>query len=573
MPQLQTVTWFPPLGVLGGPVEPWVLSVGIDPINLSGHRNKDLLLIAEPFDASVGVSLGLYGPIGELLYPNGGSWGWTGGRSALYVAATTGRTSANDDTPAAQYVPGKLQPFNFGAHLYTSLNPVSRARAASGLAVLIDPEGRLNSLIGRVWDGTPITIKRGRRGTYFNTWETVAKLRAARLLYDVDSKQIDLRDLGWQLSGPIHDEFYLGTGGVEGDASAKGKFKPWALGYCFNVEPVLLSGTDQIFQFSLSSATAVSALRHGGVALTFHADYADYAALAAATIPSSKYGTCLAQSLVRPNVTLQFSIRLDVTGDADVTDGHPAPLTRASIARRVATSRGANRTDDATEIDTTAFNTMEAYHSAPVGWYFNSQVSKADALDRILGGVLGWWRVRPDGRLCVGWLQDPALIPPTVTFAYRSLGMGKPHVLEVIPPRVGTYVSYQWNNGPEQRAQLAGSVADADAAIYGQPAQYASSLTPAVASVYPTAPTVKVEDSGFRDMADAAVEAVRQHNIFPVERRRWEWPMEIDPFSDVVSVGFAMTGANELALGDSFASICIGIDSGGGAAPVLEFFG
>ena len=59
------------------------------------------------------------------------------------------------------------------------------------------------------------------------------------------------------------------------------------------------------------------------------ADYATYDDLAAATIPSGECATCLALSLVRPNLALQYDIRVDVIGDADVVNGHPGPLTRA----------------------------------------------------------------------------------------------------------------------------------------------------------------------------------------------------------------------------------------------------
>lgn len=573
MAQAQYVDFFPPLGQLGGPGEPWILSVGVDPANLGAHRNKDMLLVAEPFDGSASVSLGLYGPIGEMIYPNGGSWGWTGGRTTIYVAATRGRSSRNDDVPAATYVPGKLQPFNYGTRLFEGVDPLARSRPGLGNVTLIDPDGELNGLVGRTWANAPITFKRGARGSYFSTWETVGRFRAARLIHDTDTKQIVLRDLGWQLGGPLHAETYAGTGGVEGDATVQGRFKPWALGYLFNIEPALINAASQIFQFSLSSAGAVSAARHGGAALTFHADYASYAALAAASIPSSKYGTCLALSLVRPNITLQFGIRLDVTGDADTTDGHASPLTRASIARRVATARGSNRLDDASEIDTTAINRMEAYHSAPVGWYFRDVVSKADALDRILAGVLGWWRVRPDGRLCLGWVEDPALIVSTVTIAYKAEGMSKPRNTETGPPRAGTLISWKTNYGPQpDRTNLAGSVSDADAAIYGQTARYASSLSPALASVYPTAANVTIEEAGFRDEADAVLEAARQQSIFSVERKRWAWDMEVDPFIDFIGLSLTVTETNALGLGDSAAFVCVGIDSQGVSAPTFEFF-
>ncbi len=106
--------------------------------------------------------------------------------------------------------------------------------------------------------------------------------------------------------------------------------------------------------------------------LTFDADYPTFEALRDAAIPSGCWASCLAQSLVRPNVTLQYGIRVDAIGDSTVSYGHPAPTTRASIARRIATTYGPNRLDDNTQIDVPSFESVEAMHPAPCGWYWPS---------------------------------------------------------------------------------------------------------------------------------------------------------------------------------------------------------
>ncbi len=73
MAQIETRDFFPPFGQMGGPgEEPWPLAQGADPLDLSAHRGKDMLLIAQPTDPNGGMSLGLYGPIGEMDYPEGG---------------------------------------------------------------------------------------------------------------------------------------------------------------------------------------------------------------------------------------------------------------------------------------------------------------------------------------------------------------------------------------------------------------------------------------------------------------------------------------------------------------------
>lgn len=572
MPTLEYFDTFAPFGSPGGPGDPWVIGIGVDPLVLDAHLGQDTLLIADVYeDAAAGdPDLDLFGPFGA---PNDGSWAsWIAGRRSLYVAATTGRSTANDDEPPAQHVPGRLMPFNFGSSLFDGVNPLARGGANQGVVTLIDPDGVLNHLVGRNWDSTPLTLKRGPRGTPYKTWPVVGRYRSAGLIRDIDQKQLRLRDLGEQLNTPLHDAFYTGEGDLDGDASIAGRWKPWALGHCFNVEPVLISVADQIFQWSLGSSQACSAVRHGGVALDFHADYPTFDDLAAASIPSAHYGTCLAHSLVRPNITLQYGIRVDVVGDDDTVDGHAGPLTRGGIARRIATHLGSGSIDDSAEIDAPSFQRMEAYHSAPVGWWFGDVVTKAEALDRVLAGILGWWRMRPDGRLSVGWLEAPEYLTPAVTFDYRAHGMGKPRLVETAPPRRGTRIAWGHNYGPQpDRSSLAGSVSDADAALFGQPARYAQTLRPAIATLYPRAPLVIIEETGFRGESDAALEAERQQIVFGVERSRWQWPMQVDPHIDLIGAGAALRGAPDL-IGESRALLCVGIDAAGTSISTFDFF-
>jgi len=576
MAVIKFATGNPPLGQLGGPVEPWPLSVGIDPLDLGAHRGKAYLLVAEPVNPTAGPSLGLYGPLGDMLYPEGGEWGWKGLRQTLYPAATRGRSSRNDDTPAATWVPSKLEtPNNFGSSLFSGVDPLSRTGAGEGELVLYDPDGELDVLLDYVWDSAPLTLKRGVPGTNFSTWETVGRFTAAGLIDDLDTKRIRLRDLGWRLSGLLHTEYYGGTGGLDGDAEKRGVWKPYAVGYVFRCEPVLINAALGIWQFSCAASTAVTTFLHGGVPLPFHADYATYDALAAAVdalaIPSGKYATCLAKSLVAANVDIQFGIRLEVIGDSEVSYGHPAPTTRAAIVRRVATTRGASRIDDAAEIDIPSFNQVEAMHAGPCGWYWSAEITKAAALDEILAGILGFWRVRPDGQLSIGYVDDPAR-GSIMNLAYRAEGMGMPRVIDRAPPRAGTFVGWRRNYAPQPRNELAGSVDDETAAIEAAPSRYAQALSPHIPALHPTAPVVTIE-GGFRDEADAVVECSRQQALLSVERKRWQWDLLIDPHVDLEGKVVTITGVNRVGLGAAKPLLAVGKNAPGDGTVIFDWWG
>lgn len=559
---------FAPFGSLGAPGDPWVIGISLGTVAFRAHLGKDLLVIAEPLEVAVvgNVDLDLFPPFGSL--PD--DWSSSGlERSELYIACSFGRSTKNDDIPPAQYVPGKLMPFNFGARLFDGLDPAARS-TNEGVISLIDPDGGLNDLIGRNWDSTPITIKRGGRKELFKNWEVVGRYRSAGLVRDMDQKQIQLRNPASILEGPLHGETYAGSGGVEGTGTnITGRRKPWALGYNFNIEPVLLSTADQIFQWSLTSSQELTEFRHGGAVIPIDADYPTYAALAAAVIPSGECATCLADSLVRPNITLQFGVRVDVIGDADVVEGHPTPLTRAAIVRRILTSRGENVLDDNEDLDLTSFNAMEAFHSAPVGWYFDGEFSKAQAIDIVLKGILGWWRVRPNGLFTIGWLVAPESLPATITFTEVE-DVGKPRLVKTQQPRRGTRVSWRWNWAPQpDRASLAGSVSDDDALLYARPTSYGQSLSAAVASTHPTSQLVSMDMAGFRDEEDAAAEADRQMSIYGVERNRWARDLQIDPFADILGAGVRFEQDPIDASGST--QMLVAIEATGSSVQTVEF--
>lgn len=531
-----------------------VIGFGVPLARLNGHLGKDLLLSAEPFDLDQDPPV----------------------RETIYVAATHGRSTANDDIPPAQYVPGRLKPFNFGARLFEGVDPLRRPGPNEGVVGLTDPDDELRPLSGRIWDGAPLTLRRGPRGDYqtslFRDWVTVGRYRGAGMLRDLDEKQIRLRDNGWALSGPLHGQTYAGTGGLEGSADITGRDKPWALGYCHNIEPVLLSPSDQIFQWSLGRSRELKAFRHGGVNITIGADYPTYEALAAATIPSGTCATCMTYSLVRPNLSLQFGVRVDIVGESLIVNGHECPRTRASIIRRIATARGENPLDEATQIDPAYFTRMEDQHPAAVGWYFDSDITKAAAIDRCLAGILGWWRVKPDGRLAIGWVEAPELVSPAVILSAPNSDVGKPRLISTSPPRRGTRVTWRWNYAPyPDRSSMAGSVTDAKAAIYVQRTSYAQSLSETITGLWPTAELITVDEAGFRDEADAVIEAARQQAIFSVERKRWARSLQIDPFIDMLGLGFRFDD-DPLEGGGDTAQLCVAIEAVGTSIQTLEFF-
>lgn len=566
---------FPPISGFGNPAHLWHFNYGGVPIQLTGHRGRALLMVAKTKTVIHGFKFGPYGPIGTIEHPGKSAWRWVGGEETIYPAATIARSSSNTDMPPKTWVPDLMTPtINFGRTLFTGVEPTDIASAAAGVIDLIDTGGQLEYLLDYIWDGAKVTIKRGPADQPFSSWAEVGIFTAAACIGSLDKKTIRLRDLGWKLATAFHDETYDGSGGLGGDDTLKGTAKPYAVGYLFNITPVSINAASQIFQFSFMPSAAIYDLRHGGASIAFYQDYPTFEALQAATgIPSGMYGSCLAQSLVRPNITLNYGITLDVLGDNTVQNGHPPPVTRAGIARRLATCYSdESNLDDYTEIDVASFESVETDHPAFLGYYWTDQISKAEALNQVMGGILGWWHIRPNGQLAIGYTREPNSINSVQNMEYKSEGMGLIEIIDTIQPRWTTKIGWQKNYTQQTRDQLAGVVSQGAATVYEGQSFYAESKDATVHVLYPTARIVTI-DGGFRDQDDAQVEADRQQIMMGKERRRYRWEMQIDPFADLINQVVTITNVNRLSLGAAKPLLCVSIDTPGIGATTTEWWG
>ena len=498
----------------------------------------------------------------------------------IYPAATgnAARSSANDDTPPATWVPGKLSgAFNYEIKL--SLGADGGGSATVGILELLDPDGELDGLRTLGWDGAPLMLMRGEPDAAYSTFSTVARLTTAGLRYNVRKKEVLLRDLAWQLTqAELHGQRYGGTGGPDGDASLAGQIKPLAIGSVFNISPVQINATGLIYQVSCSAVLAIDAVRDGGALLAFSADYATYALLAAATVAPGAYASCIAQGLFRLGSAPVYLITADVRGDNDVINGLAYPHTRAQIARRIATGRGNIRLGDPDQLDLAALEALEQRQTATLGYYFEREITKAAALAEVMAGCLGWWTMRISGKLAVGQLEDPATAVPLFALAYPSAAndtesrLDEPAMTDYRPPRRTTLMGWSRNYTVMASNQIAGSVAQSQAAIWRQETRFTSSDDPWVAAGYPTAPVVSVA-GGFAEEAAAQLEGDRQMRLLRTRREVFEIPAVLDPFGDYAGRIINITNASRLGLGSAWRGFCFGVAVNGGNKITLKLWG
>ena len=570
-----------PFGASAREARAFILYSGVDPLNLGAHEGKGYLLVATPFNPDITLDIpGPPLPFGCSDRRTPRSFTSQGLAETIYPVATgnAARSSANDDTPAATWVPGKLSGnFNYEVRLFAGAGPAQGGSGSLGILELADPDGELDDLRVLGWDGAPIELRRGEPSAAFSTFTTVAKLTTAGIRYNLRKKEILLRDLAWQLgTAELHGERYGGTGGADGDATLKGRIKPYCIGSVFNITPVQINATSLIYQASFTSVLAIDAVRDGGAALTDDGDHATYAALDAASVASGHFATCEALGLFKVGAAPVFILTADVRGDNDNINGLTYPHTRAQIARRVATGRGTLKLRDPYQLDTSSFQYLDQWQTATLGFYWDEEASKAAALDEVMLGCAGWWTMRLNGTLAVGQLEDPANLAPLFAVSYPTADeesrVDEPAMTDYQPPRRSTLMGWRRNYTPMDTNQIAGGVTQANAAIYQADARYTTSEDIWVSSSYPSAPLVQLF-GGFESEADAQREGDRQRKLFRTRREPFAIPVVMDPFADVVGRVIQVNNSNRIGLGASRNFFCSGIAVNGNAKPILQLWG
>lgn len=193
---------------------------------------------------------------------------------------------------------------------------------------------------------------------------------------------------------------YAGTGGIEGDPALRGGDKPLALGAPRFVPGKLINSVDNVFQ--ISSAGRIEAVETAMERLASFgapsANYADYAALVAASIPAGSWATCLTQGLVRFGAPPAGKISFHVHGDKAGPDGW-VRLPGRVIKRLALMAGGEGRINEAS---LAALDVARPWTISP---YVESQITARELIQRIAASVNAVAGVTWTGQLFVTPVQ------------------------------------------------------------------------------------------------------------------------------------------------------------------------
>ena len=437
------------------------------------------------------------------------------------------RTSPAESPANAVWLPGVVTPYHFSREMFGGTN-AGASKTGYGEIVLANNDGHLDYLDADAWaiEGQLVEVLAGEDGGAYADFETVFFGVVKTVEFTWATVTLNVRDRQEELAEPLAIiPAYLGTNsgatGIEGTADdIKGASKPLSLGRCFNVTPVCVNSSADIYQVHFRQVQAIPAVYSNGAALTLGADYANETLLAAASITAGTYATCLAKGLFRLQTTLNTVITADVQGDA--VGGYVA--TTGACMRRVLEMAGWAAGGDFVAAD---FTTLDTAQPAEVGVYDTDGGKAKDLLDELAAGAWAWYCPDRLGIMRVGRVAAPSGSPVAAFSDVHLMGLERvtdtsSSGLAGAPWSVVT-LDCAKNYTKQDGNNVAGVVTDARRAWLAAETRTATSTSdglpsPAVTARYPLA--IEQDFKGLLTTAAAAVAEAQRRAAFRLAVRR-----------------------------------------------------
>lgn len=332
------------------------------------------------------------------------------GERTLYLS-DIGFMSSPADTPADTYWQRRLEyPLQARASMFSGSAIGGRSEVTLGTVTLANDDGALDVFATYDWSGRSIEARwTAKEEPTFADFALIFAGSAERLVPG-DLLTIELRDRQVLLDAPYQIAIFQGTGGIEGPAEMKNRRKPRLLGRRERFEPVLINQALLIYIYGVGASGGVLYAHDGGMQLTAGADYADYAALAAATVAPGTYATCNALSLIR--LGDQLGSVLTITADG-VKVGGSVIRTFGAMLDYIVTTDTEFTSGDFASGTLTAINAAAPQELGH--WYDGSgETSVRSVLDFLAQSPLAYYFVNVAGEIEVGLFGEPAAIPDHV---------------------------------------------------------------------------------------------------------------------------------------------------------------
>lgn len=191
------------------------------------------------------------------------------------------------------------------------------------------------------WNNASCRVWVGELGSPFASYRKLFEATTSGIERDGVTATVALRSLTGRLNRPLLDAVYAGTGGAEGPVGMKGAVKPFAIGNCLSVEPVVVDAAEWIYQVhGYGPVQDISAVYDFAQPLVAPiASVGTYNELAALTLKPGEWAKCNALGMFRLGGASDKKITADVQGGIfygqypdTVADIVPALLRKADFA-------------------------------------------------------------------------------------------------------------------------------------------------------------------------------------------------------------------------------------------------
>jgi hypothetical protein len=373
-----------------------------------------------------------------------------------------GWTGAPTDSvwPNRHFAPRVLDPLTVEQVLPFAPGGARRLATTLGDLVLINADGALDYLRAAPVDGRTVKVYQGKRGADFASFDLIFKGTGAAWREADDARiTLGLRGAAWRLDVPVTRPLYAGSGGTEGGADIKGKYKPAAFGRLSNIGLVLVDATNLIYQFHYRAARAVTGVYDGGVAYTPAGDVAD---ITAASVAPGQFKTQLSGGTIKLGTAPTKTLTADVEGDAAGSYVERA----ADLAFRLL--HDLQGLDDGW-FEPATFDALKLAAPGPVGIQLGLEpVGAAQVMDELMAGINGWWAENRQGRIEVGLIALPAAVPRASLRAKDILEIERLALPDSFDPPIWRIrVGYARNWTPMDVTQIGSAI------VSGNPARYA----------------------------------------------------------------------------------------------------
>lgn len=375
-------------------------------------------------------------------------------------------------------------------------------KLSSGDIEIENPNGERDAWLNYIWSNCPIEV-------YFGdlTWPAAdfKQVFSGQAAGNLDSRDpavlnIKLRDKMDRLNTPA-TEVKLG-----GTTTNKDSILPLPFGEVHNVTPLLESPADLMYRVSRAAVRQISEVRDNGVPVGFIA----YPATGQFKLTQA------------PSGTITASVMGDVTGSGYVS-------TIASVIERLATSYGSDTTRFlASEIDRTTFDDFNTRVPYLIGYNISDRTNVGVACQDIAASVGAQVVNSRLGKLRL--LQ--VTLPPSgpiidIPESWISRGVDNKSSLRIAErPDVEAAVKLGFCKNWTVQTELQTSLLVEHLSLYATEFLTETSVDATVQALYKLSADPAQKDGYLQRRVDAAAEALRQRDLYKVQRTVYEFTGE-----------------------------------------------